>query len=107
MAVMTKRRDGRRTLCAAEGVVAVLRHCSLDDAFRDIVGAAQRHNVAPLRLAETLLAVAQCDAGADTDAEAAAVVDQTWGDLLRSAQLLTPCLDTEGPKHSSVGLFRP
>ena len=46
------RRDGRRTLCAAEGVVAVLRHCSLDDAFRDIVSTAQRHNVAPLRLAE-------------------------------------------------------
>ena len=32
-AVISMRRDGRRTLCAAEGVVAVLRHCSLDDAF--------------------------------------------------------------------------
>ena len=86
------RRDGRRTLCAAEGVVAVLRHCSLDDAFRDIVGTAQRHNVAPLRLAEALLAVAQCDAGAGTDDDAMSVVEQTWGDLLRTAQLLTPCL---------------
>lgn len=93
MAVIPMRRDGRRTLCAAEGVVAVLRHCSLDDAFREIVRTAQRHNVAPLRLAEALLSVAQCDTGAATDGEATGVVEQTWGDLLRTAQLLTPCLE--------------
>lgn len=86
------RRDGRRTLCAAEGVVAVLRHCSLDDAFRDIVSTAQRHNVAPLRLAEALLAAAQCDTGAATDGQAMSVVQQTWGDVLRTARQLAPCL---------------
>ncbi|KMO74364.1 hypothetical protein BST22_15485 [Mycolicibacterium chubuense] len=92
MAVIPTRRDGRRTLCAAEGVVAVLRQCSLDDAFGDIVRTAQRHNVAPLRLAEALLAATQCDTGADADPTATQVVEQTWGDLLRTARLLTPCL---------------
>ena len=91
MAVISMRRDGRRTLCAAEGVVAVLRHCSLDDAFREIVRTAQCHNVAPLRLAGALLAVAQCDTGGDTDGEAVAVVEQTWGDLLRTFHVLASC----------------
>ena len=89
MAVIPTRRDGRRTLCAAEGVVAFLRQCSLDDAFGDIVRTAQIHNVAPLRLAEALLAATQCDTGADPTATQ--VVEQTWGDLLRTARLLTPC----------------
>ncbi|KRE25385.1 hypothetical protein ASG82_17560 [Mycobacterium sp. Soil538] len=92
MAVIPTRRDGRRTLCAAEGVLAVLRHCSLDDAFADIVRTAQRHNVAPLRLAEALLAAIQCDTVADTDRAAMSVVEQTWGELLRTARLLAPCL---------------
>ena len=92
MALMVARRDGRRMLCAAEGVLAVLRHCSLDDAFADIVATAQRHNIAPLRLAEALVARAQCDANPGTDHRALSVVDMVWGELLRSALLLTACL---------------
>jgi hypothetical protein len=45
------RRSGHRSLGAAEGVLVALRHCSLDEAFIDIVHTAKRHNVAPLRLA--------------------------------------------------------
>lgn len=82
--------DGRRTLCAAQGVLAVVLHCSIDDAFADIVRTARRHNVAPLRLAEALLAVAAGGASTCTDLAAAAAVDMTWGELLRTAQRQLP-----------------
>lgn len=77
--------DGRRTLCAAQGVLAVLRHCSLDDAFGDLVRTAKHHNVAPLRLAEAILAAAQNGTCSGIDRSAAAAVDVTWGELLRGA----------------------
>ena len=93
---MVTHRDGRRMLCAAEGVLAVLRHCSLDDAFADIVATAQRHNIAPLRLAEALVARAQCDSPSGADHQALGVVDTAWGELLRRALTLTACL-TPGP----------
>ncbi len=95
-AVITARRDGRRTLCAAEGVLAVLRHCSLDDAFVDIVDTAAHHNIAPLRLAEALVARAQCESAPGVDHKALGVVEQTWGALLKSARLLTAAI-TPGP----------
>lgn len=96
-------RDGRRTLCAAEGVLAVLRHCTLDEAFTDIVGMARRHNVAPLRLAAALLARAQCDPGPDVDHEAAGVVDAAWGDLLGGHEGTSD----GGPKDLGRAVIRP
>ncbi len=75
-------RDGRHTLYAAEGVLAALRRCSLEDAFVDIVGTAKGHNVAPLRLAGALVARAQGDPALETDLEAGVVVTQCWGHLL-------------------------
>ncbi len=75
-------RDGRHTLSAAEGVLAVLRRCSLEEAFADIVGMAKRHNVAPLRLAGALVARAQGDPALETDHEAGGVVTDCWGHLL-------------------------
>ncbi len=40
-------RSGQRSLSAAEGVLVALRHCSLDEAFADIVQTAKLHGVAP------------------------------------------------------------
>ena len=99
MAMTTTRRDGRRMLCAAQGVLAVLRRCSLDDAFADIVGTAARHNIAPRPLAEALVALAQGEPAAGVDHKAVGVVEQAWGELLRSAQLSTAD-STPGPAVS-------
>lgn len=75
-------RDGRRTLCAAEGVLVALAHCSLDDAFLDIIGTARRHNVAPLRLATALVSRVQGDPGQETDEALRFAIDEAWGALL-------------------------
>lgn len=75
-------RDGRRTLCAAEGVLVALSHCSLDDAFLDIIGTARRHNVAPLRLATALVSRVQGDPGQETDEALRFAIDEAWGALL-------------------------
>lgn len=72
-------RDGRRTLCAAEGVLVALSHCSLDDAFLDIIGTARRHNVAPLRLATALVSRVQGDPGQETDEAVRFAIDEAWG----------------------------
>lgn len=80
-------RDGRRTLCAAEGVLVTLQQCSLDDALFDIVGIARRHNVDPMQLATALLARAQGHPGADGTDTLSAVVDDAWGDLFRPARV--------------------
>ena len=55
------RRSAQRSLGAAEGVLVALRHCSLDEAFIDIVHTAKQHNVAPIGLADALVAIAEND----------------------------------------------
>ncbi len=75
------RRDGRRTLCAAEGILVALRQCDLDDAFVEIVRTARQHNVAPLRLAKALIAAAQGESSA-VDGSVIDIVDAQWGSLL-------------------------
>ncbi|WP_322857196.1 hypothetical protein [Mycobacterium shigaense] len=70
------RRTGQRSLGAAEGVLVALRHCTLDEAFIDIVETAKRHGVAPLELANALMAVAQNDESRDRDDAAIAAADQ-------------------------------
>ena len=76
------RRSGQRILSAAEGVLVALRHCSLDEAFIDIVQTAKRHSVAPLELADALVAIAENDVARGFDNAVVAAVDQAWGTLL-------------------------
>jgi len=78
------RRSGQRSLGAAEGVLVALRHCSLDEAFADIVQTAKRHSVAPLELADALVAIAENDVTCDLNDALTAVVDRAWGTLLAS-----------------------
>ncbi len=77
-------RSGQRSLGAAEGVLVALRHCSLDEAFIDIVQTAQRHGVAPLELADALVAIAENDVSRGFDDAVVAAVEQAWGILLGS-----------------------
>ena len=76
------RRSGQRSLGAAEGVLVALRGCRLDDAFSDIVQTAKRHNVAPMELADALVAIAENDVTRELDDRVVAAVDQAWGTLL-------------------------
>lgn len=81
-----RRLDGQRVLCAAEGILVGLRRCGVDDAFREILCAARQYNVAPLRLAAALLAVAQNDVSSvDGDALDAAL--RTWGPLFLASSV--------------------
>jgi hypothetical protein len=83
------RRSGQRILSAAEGVLVALRHCSLDEAFIDIVQTAKRHSVAPLELADALVAIAE-NVTRDFDDAVIVAVDQAWGTLLGSQGLPLP-----------------
>jgi hypothetical protein len=78
------RRGGQRSLGAAEGVLVALRHCSLDDAFIDIVQTAKQHGVAPLELAGALVAIAENSLVHDFDDAVFGAVDRAWGTLLAS-----------------------
>lgn len=104
-------RCGQRSLGAAEGVLVALRHCSLDEAFTDIVQTAKRHNVAPMGLADALVAIAENDATRNLDAAVVTAVDRAWGALLdrtghgtdreRAQQpqpLMTVCTSSGPPK---------
>ncbi len=84
------RHSGQRCLGAAEGVLVALRHCSLDEAFIDIVQTAKRHNVAPMRLADALVATAENDVARDFDDAVVAAVGRAWGALLGR-----PCYDAD------------
>ena len=108
-------RSGQRSLGAAEGVLVALRHCSLDEAFTDIVQTAKQHAVAPLELADALVAVAENDATRNFDDAVVAAVDRTWGTLLgsgpsydgdreRAQPTMTVCTSAGPPK--SMG-FQP
>lgn len=59
-----------------------LRHCSLDEAFVDIVQTAKLHNVAPMGLADALVAAAENDQARDFDDAVVAAVGRAWGALL-------------------------
>ncbi|MDY6869355.1 MAG: hypothetical protein SV966_01910 [Actinomycetota bacterium] len=76
------RRSGARILDTAEGVIIALVRCNITQAFTAIVGTAKHHNVAPLSLADALVAIAQNHATDDLDPEAVRVAHQTWGRLL-------------------------
>jgi hypothetical protein len=81
------RRDGRRCLCAAEGVLVALRGYSLDEAFADILQTAGSFNIAPLSLTDALVALAQgCPTG-NLDRRAVDAVEHAWGELLKKPNL--------------------
>jgi hypothetical protein len=73
------RHSGQRSLGIAEGVLVALRHCTLDEAFTDIVQTAKRHNVAPMALAGALAAIAEHDGTRGLDDAVVAAVDRAWG----------------------------
>lgn len=75
-------RSGPRSLCAAQGVLVALRRCSLNEAFIDIVETAKRHNVAPLGLADALVAIAGNDLPQYFDDDVIAAAHHAWGGLL-------------------------
>ncbi|WP_102145506.1 ANTAR domain-containing protein [Mycobacterium hubeiense] len=76
------RRSGARILDTAEGVVIALRGCTLNQAFIEIVNTAKKHNVAPVNLADALVAIVQKQSTADLDADAVRAAQETWGALL-------------------------
>ncbi|WP_262491033.1 ANTAR domain-containing protein [Mycobacterium simiae] len=75
-------RNGQRSLAAAEGVLVALRHCSLDEAFVDIVETAKRHNVAPMELADALVAIAENNGTHHLDDAVVSAADRAWGELV-------------------------
>ncbi|WP_199178040.1 hypothetical protein [Mycobacterium hubeiense] len=86
------RRAGARILDTAEGVIIALRRCSLNQAFMTIVQAAKQHHVAPLSLADALVAIAQRDPTDDLDRNAVRVAREIWGPLLNGHRHNgTPC----------------
>jgi hypothetical protein len=71
----------------AAGVLVALRRGPLDEAFDEIVDAAQRHRVEPVRIARALVALAE-GAGYDDD-PATAAARYEWGTLLEPTAVAT------------------
>jgi hypothetical protein len=106
------RRSGQRSLSAAEGVLVALRHCSLDEAFIDIVQTARQHNVAPIGLADALVAAAENDVTRDLDDRVVAAVGRAWGALLGQPGYDADCDRAQQPQPTialctSSGLPKP
>jgi hypothetical protein len=64
----------------AAGVLVALRRCPLDEAFDEIVDAAKRYRVEPVRIARALVALAEGTRHDDGPAIAAARYE--WGTLM-------------------------
>ncbi len=74
---------GRQCLDTAEGVLIALRHCTVDEAFREMIRAAQQHQVPLFTLADALVTAAGGKAECPNVAARAAVLAE-WGALLRA-----------------------
>ncbi|OBF90494.1 transcription antitermination regulator [Mycolicibacterium flavescens] len=72
---------GRQCLDTAEGVLIALRHCTVDEAFREIIRAAQHHRVPLFTLADALVTAAS-GTGECVNAAARTAVLTEWGALL-------------------------
>jgi hypothetical protein len=78
-------RSGVRTLDIAEGVLLGLRRGS-GDSFTELVDVGRRYSLSPFVIAEALVAAASGNHGGRAgDPQAALIVEQQWGHLLRSA----------------------
>ncbi|MCW2649294.1 MAG: putative RNA-binding protein [Mycobacterium sp.] len=76
----THRQEGRRVVDTAVGILVGLRQCSVDDAFAELVGAAEQHRVALFSIASALVTLASRDAGfAPGGIDAALAAERQWG----------------------------
>ncbi|RAV18293.1 transcription antitermination regulator [Mycolicibacterium sp. GF69] len=77
---------GRKCLDTAEGVLVALRHCTVDEAFREIIRAAQHHQVPLFTLADALVTAASGTVASGTaeypNVAARTAVLAEWGPLL-------------------------
>lgn len=73
---------GRQCLDTAQGVLIALRHCTVDETFREIIRAAQQHQVPLFSLADALVTAATGDAECPNAAARTAALAE-WGPLLR------------------------
>ena len=76
------RRTGARILDTAEGVLAALCRCRVDNAFVELMQTAKQHGVNPVSLADALVTIAEGQLMHDVDGTAAAVARATWAHLL-------------------------
>ncbi|MFV9635161.1 ANTAR domain-containing protein [Mycobacterium neumannii] len=74
---------GRQCLDTAEGVLIALRHCTVDEAFREMIRAAQQHQVPLFTLADALVTAAGGKAEFPNAAARTAVLAE-WGPLLQT-----------------------
>lgn len=81
----TDEHTGRRNLDLALGVLIGLRRYGADDAFAELVQVGTRRGLSPFALGRALVAAAGC--GPVTEAAAAAIVEDEWGDLLAARVL--------------------
>ncbi|KUI43412.1 hypothetical protein AU197_04765 [Mycobacterium sp. IS-1590] len=72
---------GRQCLDTAEGVLIALHHCTVDEAFREMIRVAQQHRVPLFTLADALVTVASGQPDCPNAAARAAVLTE-WGALL-------------------------
>jgi hypothetical protein len=82
---MARSLQSRRDIDTAKGVVMVLRHCSAEAAFGELVRVAQRYTVALSTVASALvdLAGGRGQGRSDTAGPAHAAAQQEWGEVLR------------------------
>ena len=76
---------GRQSLDTAEGVLIALRQCTVDEAFREIIRAAQQHQVPLFTLADALVTAASGNAECPNSAARSAVIAE-WGALLTTPE---------------------
>lgn len=76
---------GRQRLDTAEGVLIALRHCTVDEAFHEMIRAAKQHQVPLFTLADALVNAASGNAQCPNTAAHTAVLAE-WGPLLVSSE---------------------
>ena len=83
--------QGRRVLDTAEGVLVGLRCCDTRAAFRELVHAAQTHDIPVFSMAAALVELATgSDDSTDNSARAHAAALDEWGRLLDASPRLQP-----------------
>ena len=82
---------GRQGLDTAEGVLVALRQCTVDEAFREMIRAAQQHQVPLFTLADALVSAAGAAEvhGLDCADAARRAVLAEWGTLLSAVPRAT------------------
>lgn len=76
------RREGRRVLDIALGVLVALRRCGADAAFEELITAAGRNDIPVFAMASALVALASADPSARLDSAARRAAEREWAQLL-------------------------